>query len=241
MENRNSDIESIILDIERADLVANDKNLDRDIREDALVQFAKRTTSPLLDLLDELKILRNMASHGSIEGFKKSHRVILEGYSENDATEALSSALDKAAKYFSEDHDVSINVQQLIELPNGGHRATIEIHITPLSLRDHPHVKGNDIELKRDHNRAFSDARHREEEALQHLVFDHFSALTKAKTTGHLPASFIINVNDAKLMHYMLEKQFLRAEMLKKTLNEKNKIEPNVPRQILVKLKREPD
>lgn len=242
MENRNSDIESVILEIDRADIVANRENLDRNIREDYLVQFIKRTSSPLMELLDELKNLRNLSAVGSTDGSKKTHRVILEGYSENNEAEALSSALDKAAKYFSEDNDISITVQQLIKLPNGGHRATVEVHITPQSLRDKPHVKGMDIELKRDHNKAFIDSRKREELSLQHLVFDHFSILTKAKTMGHFPASFIINVNDAKLMHYKLEKQFLRAEMSTKKEDEQE-LDPSLPSPsappILVRHKRE--
>ncbi len=242
MENRNSDIESIILEIDRADIVANRENLDRNIREDYLVQFIKRTSSSLIDLLDELKNLRNLSAVGSTDGLKKTHRVILEGYSENNEAEALSVALDKAAKYFSEDNDISITVQQLIKLPNGGHRATVEVHITPLSLRDKPHVKGMDIELKRDHNKAFADSKEREGLSLKYLVYDQFSILTKAKTTGHFPASFIINVNDAKLMHYKLEKQFLKAEMVAKKEDEpeSNPSLPSpAPTPIVVKYKRE--
>ena len=81
-----------------------------------------------------------------------------------------SAALDKATHYFSEDHDISITVQQLLELPNGGHRATLEVHITPLSLRNTAHIKGADIELKRDHNKAFLDERIKENETL-HILF----------------------------------------------------------------------
>jgi len=247
MEHRSEDIESIILDIQRADLIANDKSLERAIREDALIQFIQRTSSSLLYLLDELKDLRNRISEGSTESSQKTHRVILEGYSENNEQEALSSALDKAAKYFSEDKDISITVQQLIKLPNGGHRATVEVHITPMSLRDKPHIKGLDIELKRDRNKAYVDSKNQEELSLKYMVFEHFSTLTKAKTMGHFPASFIINVNDAKLMHYMLEKQFLRAEMSTKKDTEVE-LNPSLPvfpapasYQILVKIKKEPN
>ena len=246
MEHSNADIEAVILDIVRTDLIANDTSIDHDIREDALTQFMKRNSASLLDLLDELKTLRNHIAKGTIESLKKTHRVILEGHSEKSESEALSVALDKAAKYFSEDHDISITIQQLTELPNGGHRATVEVHITPLSFRDKPHVKGLDIELKRGRKIAFANSKHREEHELQYLIFDHFSALTKAKTIGHTPASYVINVNDAKLMHYMLEKQFLRAEMISRNNHQLDMPEPPSPMaphpyQILVKVKREHD
>ena len=47
------DIEPIIIDIEKAELIANDSNLDRAIREDALVRFVQRNAADLVALLDE--------------------------------------------------------------------------------------------------------------------------------------------------------------------------------------------
>lgn len=237
MAHRNDDIESLILDIARADLTAQDETLDRAVREDFLVQFVRRTSAPLIALLDELKGLRErIAEGGASGGVEKTHRVILEGYSEKDASEALSAALDKAAKYFSDDHDIAITVEQLIELPNGGHRATIEVHITPMSLHDKAHIKGVDIELKRDHDHAYRDSRNKEAERLEHLVFDHFSKITKAKTEGHLPPTLLIDVNDAKLMHYLLEKQFLKAEM-----GLPHSLDDHAPNRILVRRQVQPE
>ncbi len=213
MKNKYNDIETLIIDIERAQTISADSTLDRDVREDALVQFVARSATPLIELLDELKSLRAAADGSPLGGgANKTHRVIVEGFSDESAESAFSAALDKASHYFSEDHDISITVQQLLELPNGGHRATLEVHITPLSLRNTAHIKGADIELKRDHNKAFRDERIKENETLQHLIYDHFSSISNANTIGHLPPSLLINVDDAKLMHYMLEKQFLKAE-----------------------------
>lgn len=243
MTNDHSDIDTIRREIESLDLMIKDSSIEKDVREYLLVQFITRNAEPLIDLLDELKSLRDQQS-GSIPigGFNKSHRIILEGYSDNSSEKALSSALDKAVHYFSEDHDISITIQQLLELPNGGHRAVLEVHITPFSLKEKPHVKGSDIALKRDHAKAFHEARQKETEALHHLVFDHFSSLTKAKTIGHIPASFLINVTDAKLMSYILEKQFLKAELsLKNAHQNLPEPTPEAPHKIRVDVKRHPE
>ncbi len=158
--------------------------------------------------------------------------MIVEGFSDENAETAFSAALDKASRYFSEDHDISITVQQLLELPNGGHRATLEVHITPLSLRNTEHIKGADVELKRDHEKSFHDSREKEKDALQHLIFDHFSSTTNAETLKHLPASVLIDINDVKLMHYMLEKQFLKAEHSWKASEGPHRIRVNFKKEI---------
>lgn len=241
MERKNSDIETLVIDIERADLIANDRDIENIVREDSLVQFVRRTSSPLLALLDELKRLRDQCGGHSDGGLKKTHRVILEGYSDISAEKALSSALDKAAHYFAEDRDVSITVSQLIELPQGGHRATLEVHITPIILHDSAHLKNADIELKRDHDKAFRDKQHHEEENLHHLIFDHFTGMASGLPLGKLPPSMMINVTDAKLLHYMLEKQFLKAEMAWKNIEKNNSEAPSIenPKRILVRVNRE--
>ncbi len=241
MDQKRSDIESVILAIERATIVANDGQLDRAIREDALVHFVRQNADTLLDLLAELKDWREKTALPLGGGSGKTHRVILEGFSEDSGEKALSAALDKAAHYFSEDHDVSITIQQLIELPNGGHRATLEVHITPFSQRNKAHIQGQDVVLKRDRATAFAHLKDREENYLHHLIFDHFSALTGHKANGHIPESFLINVTDAKLMHYLLEKQFLRAEMAAHMAEKglEDDVSEEAPHHILVKLNHE--
>jgi hypothetical protein len=244
VENKYDDVEALILAIEKARLLLNDSSKTQDDKDNIAVGFITENADALLSCLDELKNLReksdsNLPLGG---GFQSTHRVIVEGFSDSSAEQALSSALDKAAHYFAEDKDVSITIQQLKELQNGGHHVILEVHVTPLNLRLKPHVKGRDIELKRDHAKAYTEQRQKEHEALEHLVFDHFSALTKPKTMGHIPASYLINVNDAKLMHYMLEKQFLKAEMNLKFREAKKEIDlpepsPDQPHKILVRVK----
>jgi hypothetical protein len=244
MENRYDDVEALMLDIEKARLLLNDLSKSQDDKGTIAIGFITENADALLACLDELKNLR-AENDGSLPlggGFQSTHRVILEGFSDSSAEQALSSALDKAAHYFAEDKDVSITIQQLKELPNGGHHAILEVHVTPFNLRIKPHIKGRDIELKRDHAKAYADQRKKEHDALEHLVFDHFSALTKPKTMGHIPQSYLINVNDAKLMHYMLEKQFLKAEMNLKFREAKKDLDlpepsPEPPHKILVRVK----
>lgn len=241
MTNEHSDIDTLRHEIVRLSLMINDPSIEREVREYTLTEFIARDSELLIALLDELKSLRDQIS-GSVPigGYNKSHRVILEGYSDSSSEKALSNALDKASHYFSEDNDIAITLQQLLELPSGGHRAVIVVHITPITLKEKPHIKGADIELKRDHDKAFHASRNKENEALQHLVFDHFSALTKAKTTGHVPPSFLINVTDAKLMSYILEKQFLKAELsLKDAQHDLPEPTPEFPHQIKVHVRRE--
>lgn len=221
MNVKTIDIEQTIIDIEKAELIAGDENLDRAVREDALVRFVQRNASDLIELLDELKDFRNKSETGTpLGGLEKTHRVIIEGFSDQSAEAALSAALDKTAPFFAETHDVAITVQQLIELPGGGHRATLEIRVTPIAEHQTLHVKGRDIELKRDKQKKFKTQQKKEVDDLHRLIFDHFSALTDPKVNGAIPASFFIDINDAKLMHYMLEKQFLKAEQAQKLAKE---------------------
>lgn len=229
MENNHSDIDQVIHEIERADIIAQDSSLKMDIRDEAFTRFMRQNSDALIELLDELKSYRNQNQAGGQQGIDKTHRIILEGYSDKNAEAALSDALDKASHFFAEDKDIVITIQQLIELPNGGHRATVEVHITPLTLHDSPHVKGEDVVLKRDHEHAYRTERQQEEDALRYLIFDHFSGLTNAKTRGHIPAHLIINVNEAKLMHYMLEKEFIRAEKWRHQVEKNNEISPIEP------------
>lgn len=241
MTTSNHDIEPLIIDIQRAELMASDENIDADVRDTTLSQFVLRTSGPLIELLTELKELRSQADQsGSIRPNQKTHRVIIEGFSDESAEAALSTALDKAAHYFTEDHDISISIQQLINLPEGGHRATLEVRITPLKERHSPHVKNADIELKRDHEKSYRESFQKLDDQTQHLIFDHFSKITHAKSMGKIPSTLLININDAKILHYMLEKQFLKAEMAWKNARNSQPT-PDAPEQILVRFNHTPD
>ncbi len=210
MTKPNQDIDIILNELERADIAASDETLERNVREDVLRGFVVRTANPLAALLNELKNLRGQTG-GDNTLHTGARRILVEGYSEKSVEEAFANALEKAGHYFSEEHDVSITLQQLLELPNGGHRATMEIHLTPFALKLKPHVKTNDIELKRFHQKDFDDLRKREYEMKRHLVYDHFAGINGALAASRIPEYMMIEVNDANLMNYMLEKEFFKA------------------------------
>lgn len=179
---------------------------------DHLRTFDHQYVPLIIELLDELRHERERS--GGDMGFRNSFRTFLEGYSDESAAAALSEALNKASAFFSESHDISITLQKLVSLPEGGHRAQIEVHISPMTLRYHCHMQGPDVELKRIHDHEYYADRHYEEEHLQHLVFDHFAHITGG-LQPQLPPFFLINITDSYLLNHMIENQFLKASHLK--------------------------
>ncbi|HNQ92736.1 MAG TPA: hypothetical protein PKI93_07385 [Alphaproteobacteria bacterium] len=207
----NNDIRDLITEIERAEVVATDALLDSDSREAVLRTFLTRRAGDIVELLSELKQWRETSAQGGGNLFDKQSRVLVEGFSDESAAAALSDGLNKAAHYFAESMDVSITLKQLTELAGGGHRAVLELHITPMNLKDHAHVKGLDIELKKFHDKDFHDQVKREEGHVHHLVFDHFVHHVGASEAALIPDHLMINVRDADLMNYMIEKEFFKA------------------------------
>lgn len=196
--------------------------------------FAAHYGPFVINLLDELRSLREKSGTDGL-GFRHGFRTVLEGYSDISAADAMSQALVKASGLFSEHHDISVTLQGLISLPEGGHRAVVEVHISPLTLRHHPHVQGPDVELKRIHDHEYDQNKKYEEEHLQHLVFDHV-----VSTTGgcppEVPNYFLININDAYLLNHLIEKEFVRASH--SSVSASFDDPAPVPRQILVRTKR---
>lgn len=209
MTHKNQDIDVVLEELGQADVVANNAETDVIIREDILRGFISRCAEPLVALLNELKLRREQTEDSVLP--ISTHRVIVEGFSDESTEKALAMALDKAAPYFTEEHDVSLTLKQLVELPEGGHRATIEVHLTPFTLRPKPHVQPIEIEHKHQHQADFDKFRVQESTYAKHLVFDHFARSNGAISAGLLPEFFMIHVNDANLMNYMLEKQFFKA------------------------------
>lgn len=195
--------------------------------------FAEHYGPLVINLLDELRHLREKSGGGL--GFRNAFRTVLEGYSDHSAAEALSRALEKAACLFSEYHDISVTLQGLNALPHGGHRAVVEVHISPLTLRHRPHVQGPDVELKRIHDHEYDLNRHYEEEHIKHLVFDHIVSTTGGRQLD-VPNYFLININDAYLLNHLIEKEFFKAGHNKPLLAEDLSPAP-VPAQILVRAK----
>ena len=172
-----------------------------------LRSFAENDSYPVLVLLEELKKRRHMARlHGSAEGGSiGTHRIILEGYSEEDMQGAFSNALEKAYRYFSEVHDVSVTVLDMVKLPKAGFRATIELHITPMTVGKR---EGADVELKHNKSRNEKPYRTERQEFLGHLMHDHFIMTSQE---NYVPDYLMVSVNDAEMLNFMAEHDFFEA------------------------------
>lgn len=235
----NTDIHDLIVEIEHAEVAATAHALDVESREVVLRGFVTRKARQIVELLNELREWREQAGHSGESIFDKRGRVIVEGFSDESAAAALSDALNKASHYFSEMLDVSITLKQLSELKSGGHHAILELHITPMNMKDHAHVKGLDIELRNFHNRNFHDQIKRDEGHIRHLVFDHFVNHVGAPEAALIPDHLMINVRDADLMNYMIEKDFFKAGHEKESSPEEESPHPS---QIIVrKIGHEPE
>jgi hypothetical protein len=99
-----------------------------------LQQFSAHHLSELIDLLIHLRSVKDREELRRLDDIKKSDgRTVVEGFSDIDIKEAFKNALDKVAQFFSEIHDVSVTVLGLVHLPKGGYRATLEVHLTPVT------------------------------------------------------------------------------------------------------------
>lgn len=176
-----------------------------------LTAFADEYAYPVCVLLEELKKRRAAARRqgGGDGGRLGTHRIILEGYSEDSMQEAFSNALEKAYCYFSALHDVSVTVLELTHIRSGGHRATIELHITPMTFNQRNKQASADVEQK--HRKEKSDKSFREmhAERVKHLLHDHFMQMQEP--SGALPDYLLVNVNDAELLNFMTEHDFFHA------------------------------
>jgi len=206
-----TEILELVKNIEKADAIAQSNHPDRE-KSQYFQNFMQDNSQKLLVCLYELEEMVN--SSGASEGggplLSKQSRFIVEGFSDESASQAFSDALVKASKYFSEAVDINITLKQLTELKNGGHRATLELHITPITLKNRAHVKSLDIENKKFRDAEFRKAHKEEEGERRHLVFDHFVPKMGSSAAG-IPDNFLINIGDAYLMNYMIEKAFFKA------------------------------
>lgn len=175
-----------------------------------LSEFAENDAYPVIVLLEELKKRRHAARlHGSTEGGSiGTHRIILEGCSEDDMQGAFSNALEKAYHYFSETRDVSVTILDMAKLPRNGFRATIELHITPMTLHDTRKREGMDVEIKHNRSRGEKPYRTERQEFLGHLMHDHF-IMTSQET--YVPDYLMVSVNDAEMLNFMAEHDFFKA------------------------------
>ena len=231
------DIQDIILETEHAEVLASDVTLASEEKSIALSDFICRNASDIITLLNELKSWRAQSGDQDSGGhvFDKQSRIIVEGFSDESAAAALSDALNKSTRYFSEKSDVSFTLRQLNEIKSGGHRAVLELHITPMNLTPSAQVKSLDVENKKFRDLEFRRALKSEEAERRHLVFDHYVGKV-GSSADRIPDYFLINLGDAYLMNYMIEKEFFKAghtpsahptELLVKTVKEEPEPEPH--------------
>lgn len=171
--------------------------------------FVSHHASLIIALLEELREKR-LSGNGGGTSKGQNHRLLVEGYSEDNMKAAFSEAMSKAMSHFSEHHDVSIQVAGCVKLPKGGYRVTLEMHITPIkhSLRKKP--LGLDVELKRAHKLDNKSRQKTHEESLQHMVHDHFLHHTGGQIPS-VPDYMLININCAEALEMMIEQDFFHA------------------------------
>jgi hypothetical protein len=82
-------------------VIAEDVNLDLESREAALRTFVTQNAQDIISLLYELQDWRNQSATGEGNHLLDKHaRIIVEGFSDDNAADALSDALNKTSHYF---------------------------------------------------------------------------------------------------------------------------------------------
>ncbi len=235
MKKQDTEIDEILHALRRVNQVTSGQ-IDRTDEERTLLLAHTIETygEKIAALLEELKERRFQSTGGTDAGniAPEHSRILIEGFSDESASKALVDALSKATKYYSELVDVSITLRQLSELREGGHRATLELHITPLNLKNRAHIESLDVEDLKFRNKEFHSQILQEEGETRHRVFDHFVPVIGARASM-IPDYLLINVNDVYLMNYMIEKDFFKAGS--------KQPKPNGPHSILARTKDEPE
>lgn len=197
MKKKNEDIDRQVEILERIAAHPGDRG--------ALASFAEHDALPVAQLLEELRRLRDQGTQAA----QGTLRLIVEGYSEDSAKAAFADALNKALCHMSQLHDTCITLLGLMHLPQGGHRATLEVRLMPMTQNHTLHVQGADVEIRRERDHEFRRRKMYEEAHLRALVHDHF--LSNAGSAPDVPDFFLINIQDADLLNDMIEKEFFKA------------------------------
>jgi hypothetical protein len=200
---KSEDIEILI-----AELNQTKNNIDD---QKQLKSFVSLYADDIIDLLYELKDKRNSVSAGHVSLIKQNiRRTLVEGYSEDNIHEAFSKALGKVSAYFSEEHDVSVSVVGLVDLPKAGHRATLEVQLTPVKLSLKRSAKESDSRLKRkrDDEENLLLKQH-ESYYLQHQVLEHF--VHTSGLSPSIPDHLLIHIHEADILKKMIGKGFFHA------------------------------
>jgi hypothetical protein len=171
--------------------------------------FIQTKGHTLAGLLLELAHWRDQ-NEGGLPHYAESKRAMVEGYSDVSAEDALAKAVAKAGQFYGPHHEVTLTLQKLMALPGGGHRAQMEVHLTPFSLEVYPHMAAPDVDALRHHNKTFRASRKAEAELPAHMVFEHFASI-RSQMPPNIPASLLVNITDAALLNKMIEKQFFSS------------------------------
>ena len=161
--------------------------------------------------LEELRRLRAQAERERIRRQAVgSHDVIIEGFSDESADAAFSEALSKVTYYFSEYHDVATTLLGLEVLPLGGHKATLQLRITPMTIREKEDREGPEAELHHMHDAHELARKQKHEGHAEDMMHEHF-LLHSGITPQSVPDYFMINLKDSDLLNQMIEKEFFKA------------------------------
>lgn len=203
MAQTNEDIKFLIEEIESIR-----SNLDDEVK---LKSFISDNADSLISLLLELEQKRETVSSWRASMIKRNvHRTVVEGYSEDNIHEAFSMALGKVSAYFSEDHDVSVTVIGLVDLPKGGYRATLEVQRTPVKLSLTKHVKETNPRTKKKLEQEESlRLKQHEDYYLQHLVLEHF--VHNSEASPSIPDFLFLHIHEADILKRMVQKGFFQA------------------------------
>lgn len=207
MNTKNTaDIDELIKEIEHYRVNINDPCLGSGFWDEAVKDFIARHSGKLVSLLDELGKSRNKtlvnlpADH--------IHRVIVDGRADGKPANALSDALNKAILYYSYQHDIIIILQNIMKLPEGGYRATLEVHALPLTSQRNLQSGKEDENWKHIHDHSYG--KKHKEQLVKYPVFNHFSGTDDDGQTD-LPDYMLVNVSDPAIMNYMIEQKFFDA------------------------------
>lgn len=180
--------------------------------------------------LEELRDYRRRAAQEKLRrAAMGTHRIIVEAVAEDSAEAAFAAALNKAAHYFSEHHDVGMTVLGIIALPEGGHKATLELHVTPMTIRETAHRESADLELKHLYEADERTRKRRHEAQAKHMVHDHFLS-TSGISPECVPDYFMVDLKDADLLNFMIEKDFFKASHERHDADEEGPHPQPVPR-----------
>ncbi len=137
-------------------------------------------------------------------------KIVITEYSRESTDDALGKAMAKASRYLSGDQDVHVSVKELAEIPGQGFRATVEVTIVPISLRNRLKVESREAEEKREREAEYRKQLEKLEKHPRELVLSHFLE-AMGNWCPEIPDFMITDINDATILREDIEHTFLHA------------------------------